>query len=112
MLNILTDLGDATLILPASLIFAIYLWTVDARRPAITWSASMALCVIFIVLSKIGFHACGEWVAALGIHSPSGHAAFAATFYGCGALLLGNGQSGRLRIGLGLLAVILITTIA
>ena len=112
LLHTLTDLGDPTLVLPASLALFIYLWAVGARRLAIAWVASLSLCIALVTLSKIGFHACRNWDEALNIHSPSGHAAFAATFYGCGTQLLASGQPRRLRTTLALLALALVVAIA
>ena len=112
MLQTLTDLGDAMLILPASLILFVYLWVAGSRRTALGWALSISLCITLVTLSKIGFHACRGWVVASTIHSPSGHAAFAATFYGCGARLLASGQPRRTRTTLALLAIALIVSIA
>jgi membrane-associated phospholipid phosphatase len=112
MLEALTDLGDATLILPTAVLLIIYLWFSGARRAALAWGATLSLCIVLVLVFKIGFGACSESLAALDIRSPSGHAALAVTLYGCGARLLGGGQSRWFRIGIGLFAGALVAAIA
>ena len=112
MFETVTDFGDATLILPAALTLLAYLWTTGARRIALSFGASLALSMLLLILSKVCFRSCGAWSAALDIVSPSGHAAMATLFYGCGAMLLARGRSQRVQLALGFFAMALIAAVA
>ncbi len=88
MLTTITDLGDAALLLPASLALALYLWVRGSARSAGSFAATILACVALTVLSKVGFRDCGVDAALLDLRSPSGHVALSTTFYFCAALLL------------------------
>jgi membrane-associated phospholipid phosphatase len=114
MFEILTDFGDATLILPAALLLALYFWASGARRVAFAWLTALAASILLISLSKLAFQSCDEWLGAseIEIHSPSGHVAFATILYGGVAWLLSKGQTPTLRIATGLAAATMIGIIA
>jgi hypothetical protein len=60
----------------------------------------VAACVTAALFAKFAFAACGGNHAVFGVESPSGHAAFGATFYGCLAALFGAGRATRWRLAL------------
>jgi membrane-associated phospholipid phosphatase len=113
MIQIVTDLGDAALLVPASLaIFAMLYWA-RAHRTAYAWGLSIGLCLVLIGALKMYFHACGaEEAAAFDIRSPSGHTAFSMTIYGCLFLMCGAEQSSKLRLTWQMLLILLIPLIA
>ena len=113
MLDIITNLGDSALLLPASALLLVHFWAAGERRTALAWGAALALCIGLTFASKIGFRACGAAVLpALDIRSPSGHTALGAAFYGCGALLLGAGRAAGVRIAVAATAAALVVAIA
>lgn len=112
MLASLTDLGDSTLLLPASLVLVLYLLGSGWRRAAVALAASVALCIGLTVTAKVGFQFCAPEAGPLGIHSPSGHTAFATAFYGSGALLLGTGRTVRTRASLLMVSVLIAVAVA
>jgi hypothetical protein len=52
------------------------------------------------LFAKVAFAACGGNHSVFGVDSPSGHAAFSATFYGCLAALFATGRTIGRRLGL------------
>jgi len=84
--------GDAAVLLPASLGLIVFVLAFGSRRAAFAYGAALALCIAGAVLAKFAFAACGDHTL-LGVESPSGHAAFATTFYGCLAALFGAGRT-------------------
>jgi hypothetical protein len=107
MLEALTNLGDAALVVPVSLALFGYLWAVKSRRAAIAWAAGFWMCIALVFLLKIGFRTCGAQIPELEIGSPSGHTALATTLYGCAALLFGKEYGSRTRMAFALLALVL-----
>lgn len=81
-------LGSSLLLLPLSLVFAAVLWRLDATRMAFRWSAALGAMLATMTVLKLYGHACGLPVLFERITSPSGHAAFAAFFYGSVAVVL------------------------
>lgn len=110
--NVITGLGDAALLLPASALLLLYLLRARSWRAAVDWVAALALCAGLTVVAKMLFHACGGQLPALDIRSPSGHTSLSATFYGCGALMLAANQSWGRRLAALLVSVGLIVAIA
>jgi membrane-associated phospholipid phosphatase len=100
LLWLVTDLGDAVLLLPASLFLLCYFIYLRSNRAAALWASTLALCLGLTVLFKLCFGACGAWVPLLDIHSPSGHTSLSLTFYACCALALSAdmGRSSRLIV--------------
>ena len=60
----------------------------------------MTACLTTALFAKLVFAACGGNPSVFGVESPSGHAAFGATFYGCLAVLFGTGRTTRWRLAL------------
>ena len=93
-----SNFGDALVLLPASLGLVAVLFSLGLRRDAIAYLAALGVCVVGVLVAKFAFAACDNFV--LGIESPSGHSAFASTFYGSLAALFGAGRSRRRRVAL------------
>jgi membrane-associated phospholipid phosphatase len=98
-LGVLTDLGDSALLVPASVLLAVYLFCLGSRRAAATWLSALALCLALTTLSKVAFAACGSLVPVFGVSSPSGHTSLSATFYGCAALMFAGDAERRVQAG-------------
>lgn len=86
-----THLGDAALLLPASLALFVILW-LRAPRAALLWAGVLVACLSAMLAAKLAFYGCGPR-----FQSPSGHAAFGTLFYGCAALVVGAGQPRPMR---------------
>jgi membrane-associated phospholipid phosphatase len=84
---LVTHLGDSALLIPLSLAaIGILVWS--GHRPA-AWRLALAVgCLMAATVAlKIGFYAIGG-DPALDVLSPSGHAGFSVTVYGCCAAIL------------------------
>jgi membrane-associated phospholipid phosphatase len=98
MVETITNLGDAALLLPASaLLFMFFLLRGDGDR-ALALSMAIASCVGVTVLAKLGFLICGAGDPGGDLQSPSGHVSFATTFYGCCAALAGCRAAASRRV--------------
>jgi membrane-associated phospholipid phosphatase len=83
----ITDLGDSALLLPCSAVVFAVLWLLQARRRAFAWAIAIGFCCAAMIALKIGLQPCGRPLFGRDLANPSGHAAFAAAFYGSLALL-------------------------
>jgi membrane-associated phospholipid phosphatase len=108
LMHWVSNFGDALVLLPASLGLVVLLFGFGLRRDAGAYLAALGACVIGVLAAKFAFAACDNVV--FGIESPSGHSAFASTFYGSLAALFGAGRSRRRRVALygGAIALILL----
>ena len=107
MWEAVTNLGDAALIVPASLALVAYLWATGSTRAAMAWGGALLSCMALAFLLKVGFRTCHAEIGELAIVSPSGHTALATTLYGSVALLLGRGCRALTGIAISLSAVAL-----
>jgi membrane-associated phospholipid phosphatase len=98
MLKLVTDLGDAALLVPASILLLGYLLFRRSAQAAAAWFTALGLCAGLTILAKIAFYACGTEFASLLIRSPSGHTSFSTTFYCCGALVLSANREPPVRL--------------
>lgn len=98
--DLVTDLGDATLLAPASALLLIYLLCLKATRTATIWLTTVALCAALTIALKLVFLACAPYVPLLAIRSPSGHTSMSMTFYGCWALMVAGNKDQLTRIAL------------
>lgn len=77
-----TDFGDQAVLLPLAagviLMFALAGW----RRGALAWAAAVVGTLALMLVSKLGFLACGHLLPGGHIRSPSGHTAAGAAIYG------------------------------
>jgi hypothetical protein len=113
MIERITNLGDAALLLPASLLLFLHLlWRDDAKR-AFAFALATGACLTITVALKLAFLIWHFDVFGFRVHSPSGHTSFGATFYGCFAVLASSGIAPwrqkivRLSVGALILAVAL-----
>ncbi len=99
-MQLLSNLGDIAVLLPASLGLIVFLAWFRLRQDAAAYAAAAAACLAVALLAKLAFAVCDGKYSVFGVESPSGHAAFAATFYGCLAALLGAGRTIGWRLAL------------
>jgi membrane-associated phospholipid phosphatase len=107
----ITNLGDAALLLPASVVLLFLLVVHRHRQLALAWFVALGACISLTALSKIGFYGCGVRSSAHDVMSPSGHTSLSATFYGCCALLAAHRRFGWTRWVILLLAGLLVASI-
>jgi membrane-associated phospholipid phosphatase len=112
LLHLVTDLGDAILLLPASALVLGYLLYLRSGRAAIAWASTVALCIGLTIVAKLAFLACGGWVSALDIRSPSGHTSLSFTFYAGTALAISADKDRTTRLVLAGLSMLLVLAIA
>lgn len=91
LISHLGHFGHSAILLPASVLLAVVLFGAGRRADAIAFSVALGICLATTLVGKLAVHACGAQLSELDVESPSGHAAFAAMFYGCLALILGAG---------------------
>lgn len=111
MTRAISALGDSALLLPASLLFLGYLAALRQGRLALAWLATLALGGGATVLAKLAFRACGQSLTDLDVISPSGHASFAALFYGSLAVTLAATRPRAVRALVAAAAAILVLLI-
>ncbi len=103
--HLLTHFGDSALLIPLSLAaIGILLWS-DHRATALRFATTVAVVMAATVILKVGFYSVGG-DTYLNVLSPSGHAGFSVTVYGCVAAVLAK----QLRIA-GATIVVAATTI-
>jgi membrane-associated phospholipid phosphatase len=100
MLRLVTALGDAAFLVPASIVLLAYLLLRRSPRTALAWLSALALCAGLTVFAKIAFYACGDQLTSLVVRSPSGHTSFGTTFYGCGAIIFSAHRNRLVRLAL------------
>jgi len=100
VLKALTDFGDAALLLPMSLLLAIVLAYRHSLKAGGLWLMTLALCLTGMAMLKVMGFACGRELFGSSVVSPSGHAAFSATFYGALAVIAHRQFAGWRRIGI------------
>lgn len=108
MTRALSALGDSALLLPASLLFLGYLAALRQGRLALAWVAALALGGGATVLAKLAFRACGANLTDFDVVSPSGHASFAALFYGALAVTVAAGRAPAIRMAVAAAAAVLV----
>ncbi|MFZ1962443.1 MAG: phosphatase PAP2 family protein [Roseiarcus sp.] len=99
-MQLVSNFGDISVLLPASLGLIVFLAWIGWRQDAAAYAAALAACLTAALFAKLAFAACGGNHSLFGVESPSGHAAFGATFYGCLAVLFGTGRATRWRLAL------------
>jgi membrane-associated phospholipid phosphatase len=111
-LRLVTDLGDVTLLLPASALLLVYLLHLKTAQTATIWVSTVALCVFLTSILKLCFLACGPRLPGLDMQSPSGHVSMSITFYGCCALMVSQRREPMVRIALLSAAFALVVAVA
>ncbi len=95
----ITAFGNLGITLPVAAMAAIVVVALAGWRALLLWVAAIVLALGLVLVAKLFFIPCGALFPALGIHSPSGHAASAVAIYGGIAVLIGR-TSGRGRFAL------------
>jgi hypothetical protein len=86
------NLGHSAILFPAAFILCCVLLWFRRRADALALLAALTFCLAITLVAKLAFHACESRALAFGIESPSGHASFSASFYGCLVLLAASGR--------------------
>jgi hypothetical protein len=73
-LHLLTPYGGITVMLPAALVIAGWLWNARSKRSAWLWGATLLVTYSLVVISKVLFKGWGVAIESLGIYVLSGHA--------------------------------------
>ncbi len=81
-MSFLTDFADQAVVLPLALAILVVLLGLRWPRGALAWTAAVCFTLGTILLLKIVCTACANYLAATGLHSPSGHTASACLVYG------------------------------
>ena len=87
LFRLLTHFGDSAFLVPLSIAGVGWLLWSGHRPAAIRFAVAVAALMAVTVLLKLGFYAIGG-DSDLRILSPSGHAGFSVTVYGCGAAVV------------------------
>jgi len=96
-MHLITNFGDLAVLAPASLGLIVFLCWIGSRRDAAAYSGAAFLCLAATLTAKLALAACAGRYSLLGVESPSGHAAFSVTFYGCIAALFATGRTAARR---------------
>ncbi|MBV9523744.1 MAG: phosphatase PAP2 family protein, partial [Alphaproteobacteria bacterium] len=112
MIEWITDLGDAALLLPASAVLFCYFLYRRAISGAFAWVSALLICAAATTVLKIAFNACGSAVPLLDIRSPSGHASLSTAFYLCAGIVAATDTRPSRRAATLLASVTLIAAIA
>lgn len=107
----IASLADTALLLPASVLLGGLLASLRQWRVVAAWLAGLAVAGGGTVAAKLAFHACGRALTDAAVVSPSGHASFAAVFYGAVVILLGAGRPRLARLLLGSAAALLVLAV-
>ena len=82
----ITDLGESTVLLSTALAASCWFWLSRQRQLALIWLFAVGGCGATMLVFKLGFLTCGHLVLNGTVHTPSGHSAMSALFYGAAAL--------------------------
>lgn len=107
-MHFVTAAADLLLLAPASLVLIVVLARMGAVGEAIAYAKALAVCIVATFSFKFMLAVCGLGVFGRAVQSPSGHVAFAITFYGSLALLMSARRSAAIRwtVGAGLVALV------
>jgi membrane-associated phospholipid phosphatase len=117
LVNFITHLGDAALLIPASALLVAYLAYRRFPGHAGLWLATLVLCGFLTLALKAIFFLCGTGLATFALRSPSGHTSLSLTFYGCAAVMASVDKTRRTQLamlaaGAGLALAVALTRIA
>jgi membrane-associated phospholipid phosphatase len=90
MIEDITNLGDAALLIPASILLFCHLCRLGDRKGAISFVLALGACLAITVLAKLACVLLGIDCFSPSLHSPSGHSSFSAVFYGCCAAVVSS----------------------
>lgn len=81
-----TDLGESTVLLSTAVAASGWFWLSHQRQLALIWLFAIGGCAATMLALKLSFLTCGHLVLHGAVHTPSGHSAMSALFYGAAAL--------------------------
>lgn len=84
----LTDLGESTVLLSTAIAASCWFWLSRQRQLALIWLFAVGGCAVTMLAFKLVFLTCGHLVWSGTVHTPSGHSAMSALFYGAAALTI------------------------
>lgn len=84
----ITDFGESTVLLSTAIAASGWFWLSRQRELALIWLVSVGGCAVTMLTFKLAFLTCGDLVLGGTVHTPSGHSAMSALFYGAAALTL------------------------
>jgi membrane-associated phospholipid phosphatase len=90
-MRVLTDLGDAAVVLPLSAMMFVWLFSFHSHRAAVWWVAAVGLCVASTALLKIFLYTCP---LVSDVVSPSGHTSLTILVYGAILLIVATEGTG------------------
>jgi membrane-associated phospholipid phosphatase len=93
-LNALTDLGDAAILLPLSIVMLVWLLKFHSHRATVSWVIAIGLCLAGTALLKILFYGCPP---VSNLVSPSGHTSLSMLVYASIALVVASEGRGWKR---------------
>ena len=110
---IVSGLADLLVLLPASLALIALLARNGAVGEAVAYVKALIFCLIAAFAMKFALATCGVG-GRLGVESPSGHVAFAATFYGSLALMFGarRAVAAKLLLAAGVAAFVILVAVS
>ncbi|MEE4101053.1 hypothetical protein [Pseudomonas viridiflava] len=95
--QLFTPYGGITVMLPAALVIAAWLWTARSKRSALLWVATLFVAYSMVVISKVLFKGWGLAIERLGVYVLSGHAMNTCLILTVGLSLLARQYDQRLR---------------
>lgn len=81
-----TDLGESMVLLSTAVVASGWFWLSHQRHLALIWLFAIGGCAGTMLALKLSFLTCGHLVLHGAVHTPSGHSAMSALFYGAAAL--------------------------
>ena len=86
----ITDLGESSVLLSTVIAACGWFWLNHQRHLAHLWLLAAGGCAVTMLVLKLGFLSCGQFVPGAMVLTPSGHSAMSALFYGAAALTIGK----------------------
>lgn len=110
---IVSSLADLLVPLPASLALIALLARAGAGGEALAYAKALLFCLVATFAMKFALATCGAG-ERLGVDSPSGHVAVAATFFGALALMLGarRAAAAKLLLAAGVAAFVILVAVS
>jgi hypothetical protein len=84
----ITNLGESAVLISTAIAASGWFWLNRQRQLALLWLFAIGACAALMVVLKLSFMTCGQYVLEGTVRTPSGHSAMAALFYGAAALTI------------------------